>query len=540
MPKPLPSAEAALRGLFWKLMFRGRATRQGTADRRRQARIAIAMVFYVLLGIWPALAAFTVDGFFFACLLHGFTLMFASVTLASSAGSLLFMREESEILLHRPVRPQEVLRAKCAVLVGFSLLLALSMNVAGLITGTMARGSNLLFLPAHLFSTVMLMVFSAAATVLVYNLCLSWLGRDRFTNLLTTVQTLLTIGLIAGSQILPRVVGFRALHDLHDPPAWFLALPPVWFGSLDMVISGAGESGFLWIGAGLGLVLTLGTTWLAFVKLGAAYGQGMVAINEAPSGAEARPGRPQGRWLRRLVAVPPLSLWLRHPVERSVFMLCAAYMARDRETKLKLYPGLAPMLILPLVVLFSARAGEQASVSGLLQGFATCYLTIIPLQALALLQMSQQWRATDWFQMAPLDHWSRLFHGTRKAVLFFLAWPVLLLMVTVVAIWQRSLAPICLALPAAILLPVVSLVPGLFEPWIPFAKPPEDRPDTMRGCLLMTVAMGGGGLLGGLAWVCWKYGWFWLFLGLEIGLLLGVRVLFRLRLRTMAWNREVE
>ena len=43
------------------------------------------------------------------------------------------MREEVEILLHRPVPPKELLRAKILVLLIYSMLLALSLNLAGLI-----------------------------------------------------------------------------------------------------------------------------------------------------------------------------------------------------------------------------------------------------------------------------------------------------------------------------------------------------------------------------------------------------------------------
>ncbi|HEY1051911.1 MAG TPA: hypothetical protein VGE39_19200, partial [Prosthecobacter sp.] len=222
----VPPPAKVLRALFWKLLFRGRAAQQAGAQKtRRQIGLAATLGLYALVGILPAMLARGVDSFIFASALHGFTFMFASLTLASNAGTMLFMKEEAEILLHRPVTPQQMLRAKCSVLAGFALLLALALNLAGFVTGLGSRGATWRFIPAHILSTGLLMLFSAACIVLVYNACLKWFGRERLDNMLATVQSLLAVTMVLGGQIVPRMLGMDALRQIDQVSGWLLALP---------------------------------------------------------------------------------------------------------------------------------------------------------------------------------------------------------------------------------------------------------------------------------------------------------------------------
>ncbi len=544
MSTAAPSPAKVLRGLFWKLLFRGRTVQQaaGGQKARPQIGLSVTLVIYALIGLMPAMFARNADSFVFASALHGFTFMFASLTLASSAGTMLFMKEEAEILLHRPVTPQQMLRAKCAVLAGFALLLALALNLAGFFAGLGCKGATWRFIPAHLFSTALLMLFSAASIVLVYNACLKWFGRERLDNLLATLQSLLTIVMILGGQIMPRMLQLDTLQHLDHVSGWLLALPPMWFGALDALIGGTTlNPATLWLPAALAIVVTVVTSWLALEKLGSAYGQGLMNLNESPGTAKDST-KPRGVWLAAIVKLPPLRWWLRDPVERQSFMLTSAYLVRDREIKLRLYPGVAPMLIMPLIMLFPAggrgAAGAQAAM--MMQGFATCFLGMVSLQAMMLLGCSEHWRAAAFFRTAPLPHWTPLFHGSRKAVLFWLSFPVLILQTVILCGMQHSLAPLALSLPAVLFLPAFSLVTGLLGQWLPLSKPSEEVKNTAAGCLMMAGAMVAAGIIGGLASWMWHLGHFEIFLVIEAVLMVGSALLMKHLMRGTPWVAEKE
>lgn len=529
-----------LRSLFWKLLFRGRAAQQaGVQKTRRQMGLGLTLVIYSLVGLMPAMVSRYPDIFVFACTLHGFTLMFASLTLASSAGTMLFMKEEAEILLHRPVTPQQMLRAKCAVLAGFAFVLALALNLAGLVTGLWSRGGTWRFIPAHLFSTALLMLFSAAVIVLVYNACLKWFGRERLDNLLTTLQSLLTVVMIFGGQIMPRLLQLEAFKKFDHIEGWMLALPPVWFGALDALICGtSSKPTMLVLPAVLALVATAGTSWLALEKLGGAYGQGLMNLNES-TGSAKESTKPRGVWLAAIVKLPPLRWWLRDPVERESFKLTTAYLFRDREIKLRLYPGIAPMLIMPLVMLFSGGRGGDGGTM-MVQGFATCFLGMISLQAMLFLGCSEHWRASAFFYLTPLPHWTPLFHGARKAVLCWLSFPVLILQTILLAGLQHSWKPLALSLPAVLFLPAFSLITGLMGQWLPLSKPSEEVKNSAAGCLMMVVSMGAAGIIGGLASWMWHIGHFGIYLAVEAALMLGLTFLMKYLMRDMPWVPQNE
>lgn len=498
-----PSAEKVLRALFWKLLFRGRASMDTGHKRRKQWSMTATLVVYGLFGIVPAVSAFVMPPLGFASSLHAVTLLFASLTLASAAGTMLFVREEAEILLHRPVRAEQLLRAKAAVLIAYSLLLALALNAFGLITSFWNEGNAPWFALVHVATTLLLMLLSAAAIVLVYNVCLRWFGRERFENLLTLVQMLLTMLMFAGSQLLPRLG--RQMEGVDLAHGWTAWLPPTWFGAIDVMLCGVDDSARLWPLAAGAVALTAVVAWLAFVRLGAAYGTGLMALNETTT---VERDRPRNRRLRGLVHAAPLRWWLRDPIERHVFLLTSAYLLRDRETKLKLYPGLAPMVMMPVVMGFSDRGGAAKGPGAAMATIGLAYAAIVPIQALMMLRASEHWRAAALFRIAPLPHWTPVFHGARKAVLTWLAFPALLLTTAILCAMRGSPAPAGLAVPMLAILPVCAMLPGLSGAYLPLSMPAEDlRGNT--GCVLFGIAMVASMGLGVTSALADHFGWFW-------------------------------
>lgn len=529
-----PSTEKVLRALFWKLLFRGRsAPHMNQHRKRKQLSLTGTILIYALFGLMPAMGAFVMPQLAFASVLHSFTFLFASLTLASSAGTMLFMREEAEILLHRPIRPQELLRAKCHVLIKFSLILAFGLNFAGVLTGTFAKDGSLLFLPAHVLATVLLMVFSAALIVLVYNLCLKWFGRERFDNLLTLLQTVLTIVMIAGSQLMPRLMSNESMQNLDPSDGWMRFLPPVWFGSIDALLCGSASLAQVWLPAALGVGSTALLVWLAFVRLGDAYGIGLQSLNE---GAGVAPDKPRSRLLTRLVAAPPLRWWLRDPIERQSFLLTSAYLWRDRETKLKLYPGLAPMLIMPVIMMIGPGTRQSSNGPSLVMAcFALGYLGIIPLQAMLLLHRTEHWRAAEMFRYAPVPHWTPLFHGSRKAVLWWLSFPVTLIVGGIMCAILRSPAPMLIAAAALVMLPVYSMVPGVVKTWIPLSQPNQEQRDPGMGCLVMASVVAAGMVTSGLAAWAEHYGYLWVVVSGAVVLSVVLQNTFVSMMRARVW-----
>jgi hypothetical protein len=366
--------------------------------------------------------------------------------------------------------------------------------------------------------------------VLVYQLCLRWFGRERLDALMTTAQVVMSVALVVASQAVPQLIGRAGgVMNVRPDSWWIWLLPPAWFAGLDDAMAGQRAAGS-WLLATTGVLATAVVLWLAFGKLARAYETGLQALNETTG---TRPQRQAGRrWLHLAIHAPPLRWWLRDSVTRASFLLTAAYLVRDRDVKLRVYPGLAPMLAMPLVFLFQGRGQDGASFG---VAFAGSYLGLIPLIGLSLLQYSQQWHASEIFRAAPLPGPAPLCHGARWAVLCVLTFPVLVFYSLIIWLVGIKASHLAVLLPGLVALPVYSLVPCLGGKAVPLSQPMEEAKSAARG-LQMIAVMLVSMVLAGLSIWSWSGGWFFWLLLVETILVVGIYKAMRASLASARWT----
>jgi ABC-2 type transport system permease protein len=538
---PIPATSVAspgktLRRLFLTVFLRGRSSRglqKEAAPKSVGQKLALTLLFYALFGCF---------GFFFinqpvfalSVYLHAMTFVFLGMFVAASAGEILFNKEEADILLHRPITPRALLWAKIGVLVQVSLWLAGAFNLAGIFVGIASKDGGWLFPAAHALSTVLEALFCTGCVVLVYQLCLRWFGRERLDGLMTTAQVFLGIAAVLASQIVPRVMlRFDKAITVNVDSWWIGLLPPAWFAGIDDAIAGQ-HLVTSWILAGIGLVTTVVVLWLAFEKLAGDYATGLQTLQEAVSTKPKQNTR--RRWIHTLVSVPPLSWWLRDSIERASFLLATAYLFRDRDVKLRIYPGVAPMLVMPIIFLLqeTSRKGSGGD-GGFGIAFSGAFIGIIPMLGMNLLQYSQQWQAADLFRMAPMEGPSALCNGARRAVLLILTLPLLLSLAVFAWFTRHDSSRLFLLLPGVITLPVFAMVPCLGGKAVPLSQPTEEAKSASRG-LTMMGAMFASMAVAGVASVARAGGWFIWFLAIEAIFVAGLYVGMRASLARARWQ----
>jgi hypothetical protein len=526
--------ERVLRRLFLTLFLRGRTSRglqKEGAPKSVGRKLAFTLVFYALFGLF-ALMFIRQPVFALSVYLHAMTFVFLGMFVAASAGEILFNKEEADILLHRPVTTRALLWAKVSVLVQVSLWLAGAFNIAGLFVGVSARDGGWLFPAAHAISTTLEALFCTGCIVMTYQLCLRWFGRERLDALMTTAQVLVSVGFIVGSQLMPRLMIGRT-GDLMSAAMrswWLWFLPPAWFAGFDDAIAG-GRAGSSWLLAALALIGTAAVIGLAFGRLARDYGTGLQTLSEA---VPAGPRRTTRRWLSVLVKLPPLRWWLRDSVSRAAFMLSVAYLLRDRDTKLRVYPSVTPMAVFPILFLFQDR-GHFHDSGGFGVAFAGGYLALIPLMGLNLLQYSQQWQAADLFRAAPMPGPLPLCDGARRAVLCVLTLPMLAAFGLLVWLLTPDSSQIMLLLPGIIALPIYALIPCLGGKAVPLSLPTEEAKSAGRGLTMMGVMLFAVALSGLATWA-WSAGWFWWLVLVESVVAVGVHVSLYASLRAVRWS----
>jgi ABC-2 type transport system permease protein len=520
-----------LRRLFLTLFLRGRTSRglrKESAPKSVGSKLALVLAMYALIGL-VALGFRNQPVFVLSLYLHGMTMVLLGMFVAASAGEVLFNAEEADILMHRPIEPKALLWAKIGVLVQVSLWLAGAFNLAGFFTGLGASDGGWLFPLAHAISTAALALFCTSCVVITYQLCLRWFGRERLDTLMTTTQVFVAVAAVAGGQLVPRLIGRLGMNiNLRANSWWVGLLPPAWFAAFDDAIAGGGARSS-WVFGAAGMAMTAAAVWLAFGKLARDYHTGLQTLNEVASPRPKRLAR--RRWVGLMVRAPLLRWGLRHPVARASFLLTTAYLVRDRDVKLRVYPGLAPFLVMPFVFLIQAPA--FGSNFGLV--FTSAYLGLIPMSALNLLQYSQQWQAADIFRVAPMAGPAQLCNGARRAVMCFLTLPLLVLF-GAVAWWmiRGDVSRGALLLPGLIALPVFALVPGVTGNAVPLSVPTEEAKSAGRGLRLM-AAMLVSMAVSGLALGAQAAGLFKWFLLAEIILVAAIYAGLRIRCASVRW-----
>jgi hypothetical protein len=537
LPEPAPPVDKTLRRLFLILFLRGRAlrglNRQG-APKSIGEKLALTLFFYLLMGCMALMFA-NQSVFALAVYLHAMTFAFLGMFVAASAGEILFNKEEGDILMHRPVSSRAMLWAKIRVLIEVSLWLAVAFNLVGLFVG-FGTTRNWLFPLVHLFATGLEALFCTGCVVLVYQLCLRWFGRERLDSLMTIAQVIVSIAAITASQLLPQLA-FR-LHgalDVSQVAWWINLLPPAWFAGLDDAVAGSRmrES---WLLSGLALGVTAVVLWLAFVKLARNYESGLQSLNETLSPRITARSGP--RWLDRLVDLPPLRWWLRDPVTRASFLLTSAYLMRDRDVKLRVYPGIAPVLVIPVIFLLrGSMVGTGKGDPGFGVPLSGIYLGLVPLFGVRLLQYSQQWQATDVFRAAPLAGPMALCEGVRRAVLLLLTLPMLALVTLIVWFMRGSFSELLLILPGLIALPAFSLVPMIGGQGVPLSLPTDAAKAAGRS-LNMILVTAVAFALSGLTSVAWSGGWFWWLVLGELAVVGTVYTILRFHIKNCGWPAE--
>ncbi len=529
-PAPDPvQVKAILRATLRRAMRGGMmASRSG-----KPRGLIFLLVMYAVLGLVIGLLAFNhPDVFSFSLLIWSFTFLTAGMTMVSESSTLLFDPRENDILGHRPIHPRTLLLAKSLGLILLSLLLGLAVNLVPMFTGLVTTGARPWFPLAHLVSLAVIVFFTAAVVVFVYGLLARVVSRRTFDTVASWSQVGVTVLLIVSYQMVPRLMDRAQGFHLDAAHPALLLLPPTWFAALTQVMMGSELSARMLAMASVAVLATPLLGWAALRHLAGDYARQVAALGETP--VEAKPPAHAAARAAGVRGGGLLRFWLRDPVERGAFRLAAAYMARDRDVRMRLYPQLAGFLVLVLIATLDRKTGAR-------YGSILCLYVAgtLPASAMMTLKMSPQYAAADLFRYAPIAGTAAIFHGVRKAILVFLVAPCLLASGTAIWLVQTDHHTLLVTLPALMALPTLSLVNGLAGDYLPLSLAPISG---RQGAINVGIMLIGGvwlAVFSVLAILGDRYGWFWELIGLEAAALALIHPLLLRGIRVRALSRGV-
>jgi len=538
-PAPVHSIDLeqlqALLRCYWRLGTRGKPAE--SMGRRRSGKPQGLMFvggMYLLVGLFNGPLVFAgVDVFTYAVIMHSMTLLVVGMASTAESGDILFNASETEVLVHRPIHPRTLLLAKSLNLLALNLFLAGCLNFFPTFFGLATRGAGWWFPFAHVASVALMSVFCCAAVVYLYGLVARFFNREKFDNFAVWTQVAMSLLFAGGYQIMPRLMRRFAGFSLEPYLPYLLPLPPAWCAALDAFGSGTQVSPRLILELIFtGLAVTGALAYSALGKLAPGYGEALAAMGSGrrpkrePGGVRAATGAHMGslqRW------------WLRDPIERASFRLAAAYIGRDREVKLRLYPSLGMFFLFPIMGILD----RDKEFSAFVPLFTTWMLGTLPVTALETLRTHSQAVAADIFAVTPLTSAAPIFFGARKATLLYLLLPVLSLSALLIAIlvpvrWDGIL----LVLPGVVAIPTVSLIPGCLGQYLPLSQTPRAGGQVTRNTIVLMTTMLTMGFVVATTYIASKLHMLWILVAIELAAILVVhRVLNHLiRSKPFRWE----
>lgn len=513
----------ALRRLYLTLFLRGRGFNQTKSQEPTSIFGKLWLTLLISAGIGLLLITVIKSPIYnLSFYVHAVTLFYTGGIIAASSSEALFNDQELEILLHRPLTPQQLLRAKLSVLLQVTLMICLALSAPMLIVSCFISGKGPAFALGHLLSTGLMVPFTASLVVLIYQLCLKYLGQEKLQMVLTISQGIVGVGFI----LILHFSGETLLYL--EPASWLGLAPMMWFAGLNDAIHGLFHGRFELLSWGYALAAFAATgslCYLAFERLAQSYGKTLQSLSES---AENKNPQRQS-FLRRLADLPPLSRWLKEPLTKASFVLCANYILKDRDLRMRMMSALSPMLGFSILWMTKDAANGEKIFFVILTSF---YIALLPSMALNTLSQSQHHKARELFYMAPLQGPGKILDGARRAVLLLLFVPMLLL-VSILAIYKGQFA---LILPGLFLTPIFARFSS--PKALPLSKPVEDgASQTIKSMGRLFLGIAVGGILTGLVYAARRFQVLPLFIGFEALLVLGIYLWLRRRQSQITWER---
>jgi ABC-2 type transport system permease protein len=302
-----------------------------------------------------------------------------------------------------------------------------------------------------------------------------------------------------------------------------------------MVMLGSVTGVRTWTMAMMALLFTIGLAWAANRYLAAGFMRQVAALGEAPA-PEATPAVRARRSARAKEAPRTGALMgtmLPDPVERGAFRLARAYLARDRDMRMRIYPSLAMIVVFPVIAILDPQHNSRLGAI-----MAVFMAGTLPASAMMTFKMSPQYQAADLFRYAPIRGTASLFHGVRKAMILFLAVPGVLVGGTILWFGLPDHRVLLLAIPALMAIPTLSLIDGLAGDYLPLSMAPTSGRQGAINMGIMIASFVTLAVLAGLAAWAQATGWLWQMAGVELAALLVLHPLLLRGIRIRELDRQ--
>jgi len=423
-----------------------------TMDNRRQtvsyrrkgkqetSRAFFAVMFmYALFGLFVASILFTLSFMVAMTLVFSCMMVTIAMTVITDFSSILLDTSENTILLPRPVDGRTMFIARITHVCIYLSQLTFSFSIFPAIVVYIKFGGVTLFLFA--ITIVLSVLTSLFITNAVYLLIMRFASEEKLKNIINYFQILMTIVIMGGYQLLPRMMNRPGLqHTEFKIKWWSFFVPPIWMaGALDSFQKRIMDSAHLGLTV-LAIIVPVAGLFVTSRYLTPLFNRklGVMATTPDQQTSWERHEGGQKKFLDRLT-----SIIARKGIESGAFKTIYKILGRDRKLKLKIYPALGYIVIFFIVFMLQGGEDIRTTWHNLPHGkyyLAMIYFSYFIVQmAFAEIVYSDDFKASWIYYAAPIDKPGEILSGMLKAIFVKLFVPVYATVsVLIIFLWGTS------------------------------------------------------------------------------------------------------
>ena len=319
-----------------------------------------------------------------------------------------------------PIGKNEISTAKNIHIAYYIGTIAASMMLPSVVVGFISKGI-LYGLVFTLVSIVIVVVCLHLAGV-IYYLLLKVFSGEKLKDILSGFQIFMTIAIILSYQIVPRVVSIAGFSkgQITFSPVYFL-LPSAWFSAILESLFGAGGEWYIYVLAGITVPAVILLEVLYKKKVMPEFEGELDKLTETAK--ENKSLSPFSKLMCKLVS--------KDEQENAFMKLVLIQVSRNRDMKLKLYPQLANVFILPIIMVLPQITGEKGFtgfIENLRQGrwgLALLYFTGLTSASIyMIIGQTENPESIMFYQILPIENLSKCIRAGIKVVLFRYLTPI--------------------------------------------------------------------------------------------------------------------
>lgn len=399
-----------------------------------------AAALYAIFSFLISLSAFALNSFSFTFLMIAFSMTMMSFIVIMRLESII-NPNDYHILAHMPVSSRTYFLVKLTNILIHVALMASALNLPPSILGIWAKNTPLFFPAVYFPISFMATLFVTGLITSFYGYLIKLYKSDKFGDIVVYSQVAISLIFIVSFNVVPQLI-MTSQFDLSylnviEKARWLYALPYSWFVGLVHLALGNTEPHYLFLSV-MSIVSTILLVIIPLWRISLKYSESISYMRESPK-TSRKIKRVRGSIFARL---------FRDSETLAAFDLVSKYLKRDRNTKTRIYAGLAlPLMHIVMMIrpaledkgqpLFDPVLAVGLSISS----FVSCayFISFV----FSMIKFSEHWKAVWVIAAAPMERPGNFFKGSKIPIVVYFIVPFFAVLMVIYSFsWDIFLAAV--------------------------------------------------------------------------------------------------